>query len=842
MIRVILYANTFSQIISLFYISLIGVMFLIKKKLDSAENHIFKKLLLVGFLSAILDIASIVWAFNSQDTFVATLFAKSYLLTIVGFCLLYTEYAIIITNSKSNSEQKLEQYKRMKSKVLGIFIAIATVIMIAPIYTYIQDTEIVYHYGAATIITYVITCLNIVIWIGLLSLGVKRIAPRKIFPIVAVVVVGGVATLIQMLYPDILLLTAAMIFSIMIMYFSVFNIENPDLEMIEEIKRARNEAVHASEAKTNFLSNMSHELRTPLNAILGFSQGLLEQELNDEAKEDVEDIITASESLLELVNEILDISKIESDKFEIVNVDYDVEKTYKYLVSMTEGRIGNKSLEFIHKYDDDIPPVLNGDCVRIKQIALNLLTNSVKYTKEGYVKLRMQYDKIDEECGYLVITVSDSGLGIKDEDKEKLFSKFSRLDSKKNINIEGTGLGLALTKRLVDLMGGEIKLDSKYGVGTTFTVRLKQNISEVKLSDIDDEEETINNEFTGHGEKILVVDDNQVNLKVASRLLKAYNVYLEYATSGRECIEKVVNGEKYDLILLDDQMPGMTGREVIKHLKNIVDFHIPTVALTANALSGMKEKYLKAGFDDYLSKPIDKKLLVDILVRFLGDDKDETTEDSQPEEIINDKVENEPLESSIELKETTNEEQEINKIDDYAQDEEDQEAIEEDQEEIEEDIPDFRMEEDSTKSSTDEEDEEKIEFLDSEVESKAEKSNKGNIDYLEANGIDFKSAISILGDVEVYNETAKDVLDEMDNKLADLEKYLENEDYQNYNIVSHALKGDARYMGMIRLTDIAYNHELAAKDENIEYIREHYQELVEEADKMREVLKNYLGI
>ncbi len=870
----VLYANTFFQIISLFYISLIGVMFLVKKKLESAENHIFKNLLIVGFLSIILDIASIVCAFRDPNAFVSMLFGKAYLLTIIAFCLLYSIYAIIVTNGKATNEQKLESYKKHKSLFITIFCLIAVAIMIAPIYTYVDSPKVMYTYGPATILTYIIVGINIVLWISLLIVRFRKIAPRKTFPIVQVMVLGGISTLVQLSHPEILLLTAAMVFSIVIMYFSVFTIENPDLEMIEEIKNARNAAVKASQAKTDFLSNMSHELRTPLNAILGFSQGLMEQDLPKDAEEDVEDIINASESLLELVNEILDISKIESNKFELVNVDYDVRKAYKYLVTMTEGRIGDKEIEFIHKYDESIPPVLYGDCVRIKQIAINLLTNSVKYTKAGYVKLNMNYEKIDDVSGYLVVTVSDSGIGIKEEDMQNLFSKFSRLDTKKNINIEGTGLGLALTKRMVDLMEGEIKVESKYGVGSTFTVKIKQNISETQLSQLEDEDDLTEGQFVGHGERILVVDDNKVNLKVVSRLLKKYNVNLDFATSGRECIEKVVNGNNadYDLIMLDDQMPGMTGKEVIKHLKNISDFHIPTIALTANAISGMKEKYLQIGFDGYLSKPIDRNLLEETLIRFFGKDEvppEEITNIEETKEIdYRDQVENimntiiieddDPTDDVEQFKEELKEK--INTLD---VDNEEEAKIKEKLTEImdsikivdEDPTDDVDQYKDELKKQMDtivvedeeeiipEEVEPEVELLDDEdtFNDPDEEDKKGNVEYLKENGIDVDAAIEALGGIDVYNETARDVLDEMDNKMADLEKNLENNDLEDYHVVAHALKSDAKYMGMNNLSNLAYNHELAGKEENIEYIQEHYGELMEETNNMREVLKKYLG-
>ena len=286
----VLYANTFFQIISLFYIVLIGGIFFVKKKMPSAENYIFRNLIIVGFFSVILDIASIVSAFQVPDSIFTMIFAKAYLISLAIFCIIYTNYAVIITNNSLNNEEKLDQYKKTRFIYIGITILCALAIIIAPVSIYTRGTNVMYSYGPATSIAYIICGISIFLWIALLIVRVRNLAARKTFPIVGVIVFGGLAALVQLFNPQILLVTAALAYSISIMYFSVFTIENPDLEMIEEIKVARNDAIKASNAKSEFLSSMSHELRTPLNAILGFSQGLLEQNLDSQIKDDVEDM------------------------------------------------------------------------------------------------------------------------------------------------------------------------------------------------------------------------------------------------------------------------------------------------------------------------------------------------------------------------------------------------------------------------------------------------------------------------------------------------------------------------------------------------------------------------
>ncbi len=368
---------------------------------------------------------------------------------------------------------------------------------------------------------------------------------------------------------------------------------------------------------------MSHEIRTPLNAIVGFSNGLIDNDkLDGEAKEDVKNIIMASDSLLELVNGILDISKIEAGKLEIIDTNYSFKKIYDELILLTKARLGEKPLEFKHSYDSSIPEYLYGDGTRLKQVILNLLTNSVKYTKEGYIDFRVR-SVIKNDIIRLIVSVEDSGIGIKKENIDKLFSRFERLGVEKNTTVEGTGLGLAITKKLVEMMGGNIAVQSIYGKGSIFTVSIDQKIvTGEELEKLKKQENSKNEEVTkivtAENKNVLVVDDNNLNIKVASRLLSQYKCNISSATSGQECIDKIVSGEKFDLILLDDMMPKMSGTETLVKLKEISSFNTPVVVLTANAISGMKEEYLKKGFDDYLSKPIEKEELNRVIKKYLS--------------------------------------------------------------------------------------------------------------------------------------------------------------------------------------------------------------------------------
>ena len=313
----------------------------------------------------------------------------------------------------------------------------------------------------------------------------------------------------------------------------------------------------------------------------------------------------------------MDISKIEANKLEIINKEYNFKDIFDELVALTKGRLGEKPLEFKYIYDESIPSVLYGDHVRVKQIILNLLTNSVKYTKEGSITFTVNSVKKDDVIR-LIVSVEDTGIGIKEENIGKLFTKFERFDEK-NTTIEGTGLGLAITKQLVELMNGKIVVQSVYGKGSKFTVALDQKIVHGKVIESKDNNEDVV-EFDLTGKKVLIVDDNNLNLKVASRLIKNYKCDITTVTSGIECLDKINNKEVFDLILMDDMMPRMSGGETLIRLKKIEGFNIPVVALTANAVTGMKEKYLQQGFDDYLAKPIEKEELNRVLHKFLKED------------------------------------------------------------------------------------------------------------------------------------------------------------------------------------------------------------------------------
>lgn len=390
------------------------------------------------------------------------------------------------------------------------------------------------------------------------------------------------------------------------------------------------EIEHAAQMKSDFLANMSHEIRTPMNAVIGMAELALREDLPDNARKYIRQIKSSGHTLLTIINDILDFSKIESDRMDIIEVDYEPLKIIHNVVSMIRTRIGEKDVELLTDISKNLPTMLHGDSIRVQQIMINLLNNAEKFTQKGNVKLMISIREKEDDVIIMHCEISDTGSGIKPEDIKKIFNSFQQADSKRNRNIEGSGLGLTITKQLLELMNGSIHVESVYGVGSTFSFDLPQKVVDATPADVSKLEEAVEKidaemesfTFVAPDARILVVDDNAVNLTVTQGLLEPLNMQIDTAMSGRAAIEKLQEAP-YDLVFMDHMMPEMDGvettREIRQRFPEFAD--LPIIALSANAVNGVRDMFIEAGMNDFVPKPVELKVLVNSLRKWLPEEK-----------------------------------------------------------------------------------------------------------------------------------------------------------------------------------------------------------------------------
>ena len=591
----------------------------------------------------------------------------------------------------------------------------------------------------------------------------------------------------------------AFIFCMVLVYRLLTNLIRWQEKTNMELKEAADAAISAGKAKSFFLAQMSHEIRTPINAVLGMNEMIL-RESNDAAiREYAANIQSSGRTLLSLINSILDFSKIEDGKMELVPVKYDVSSMVNDLVNSISERARNKGLDFALDIDSALPCALFGDDVRIRQVIMNLLTNAVKYTEKGKVTLTISGKKLPDKKLIMSVSVRDTGIGIRQEDMQKLFESFARLDEARNRNIEGTGLGMAIVTKLLDLMGSALHVESEYGRGSEFSFELMQEIiDDMPIGDFTERlrksaERSEDEQYLfAQGASILVVDDNDMNRKVARSLMKRNGIVPDEAASGAEAIEKIA-AKVYDIVFLDHMMPKMDGVETLKRLKerNLIPQGCAVIALTANAVSGARERYLESGFDDYLSKPIEVAQLERKLAAWLpaekvqwrtaGESATEAHEEKASDEVFEFEAYSDESEGFLEF------EPDVFGADEAGEDPRTADAL---------------------------------------------------TSRLEALGIDARTALRYCGDdFDFYRELLGDYAKSSPERRSELDQCFDSARWHDFEVSIHALKGTSKTIGAMALYEKALALEEAAENGDAETIRNHYPGFIAEYQELARAIQ-----
>lgn len=591
--------NTIYIITGMMFTLLLILVFKIKKQNNLLSNNTFFILslsLLIGFiLELIINFLSTL----ALKPIILEAYTKLYLIFIVCWFSIFSVYTFLI----SKKDDTLNKPIMIMYALLTIVSSIS--IMLLPLN--VDTSNFIYLSGNS------INIFKVLLPAMICTLFIRTILNRKVISITkcnyiyVALTLLSIFTFLELKY-ELNVITTILLF---ITYLVFLTIENPALKEYEIINNLRLKALKANTNKTDFLSNISHELRTPLTSIISSIDEIKSYDLSQELKDNLNDIIDSSNSLLDIVGNVIDINKIENKIYDLKEKNYDIRDVVEKLIKMNTKKYNKENVVFKYSVSDNTPSNLFGDKTKIKEIINNILDNSFKYTNKGSISLTIN-SVLDNDICNLIIEIKDTGIGIKAEDLNKIFNG-NEIDNDINSNVNRDGLGLLVSKDLVNLLNGTITVNSYYGSGSVFTINIPQKLK----NELEIVEQTNTTKF--NNKKVLLVDDDRLNNRILKRLLKIYNIELDTCERGIECIDKINNGEQYDLILMDIMMPDINGIDTLKKLKSNKNFNTKVIALTADALSTSKNKYLKAGFIDYLAKPFKKEELEEKLKYLLGE-------------------------------------------------------------------------------------------------------------------------------------------------------------------------------------------------------------------------------
>lgn len=773
-----MYINLYVSICALLISFFLLINFFSKKRYDNKETKIFSYMLIFNFINTIFTLSIV---FIEKTNIINIIFLKilNKLNNVIQLGWIWLLFLYMLYMLCNNKEKK---YNLIKIITVIINILLGILIFILPTSFYNN----IYLNGLSETFSYIIYFVYLLVIIILTIKNIKNMSNKKniiVFTISLLLMLT--ALIIKKINPELLIISSIFTYINLI----INSTEDPDSRLLLELQKEKEKNEKLNNIKIDFLTNMNHEFRTSLNTIVGFSECIKQEDSIDACKNDADDIITSSQNLLEIINDVLDISKLETNNMKITEEDYKPLEIFENVISSLKPKLSEKEIEIKTNFNENIPYMLFGDSNKVKQIITNILMNSIKHTEDGSINFEVNCTSEKDKCN-LVISIENTGKTIKKENK----SSNNLKEFNKNI-VEQSELEFLIAKKFVDMLGGKIVLDEKNINKTKVTIYLNQKIKMQGvplIAEISKLEESIKPQQEDYSDKkVLIVDDNKMNLKVATRLLKNYNIITTEVLNGYEAINKIKNNEKYDLIFLDDIMPKKNGKETLNELKKIKGFDIPVIVLTANVLEGMKEKYIEEGFDDYLAKPINKEELKKILNKFLIDRKS----DIEDTILFSPNSKFEPL-----SKELLEEVELVNDIE-----------IDNDIEQIEEKI------------------EEKKQL------------NYKNKKFLIENNIDVDAAEKLLGEMSTYDDALTDFIKEADSKYNLLQGYMKIDKLEKCYNIFRTIKTDTRYLGFIELNSIFSNLEKAIKENDIDYVKNNIKTSLKVFKKYIEISKEYLG-
>lgn len=591
--------NTIYIFTGIMFTLLLILVFKVKKRNNLLSNNTFFILSLSLLIGFILELIINFLSTAALNQVILEIYTKLYLIFIVCWFSIFSVYTFLISKKDDSLNKTI-----MIMYALLTFISSVSIILLP---LNIDTNNFIYLSGNAVNIFKVLLPSMLCILYLRTILNRKVISIKKSNYIYIALILLSISTFLEIKY-ELNIITTILLF---ITYLVFLTIENPALKEYELMDNIRIKALKANLNKTDFLSNISHELRTPLTSIISSIDEIKTYDLPNELKENLNDIIDSSSSLLDIIGNVIDINKIENKVYDLKEKNYSIKDLIEKIIKVNTKKYNKENVIFRYSISESTPQNLYGDKTKIKEIINNILDNSFKYTEKGNISLTIDSQMANDICN-LVIEIKDTGIGIKSEDLNKIFNG-EDIDNDINNEIDRDGLGLLVSKNLIELLGGTINVNSYYGSGSVFTIKIPQKL-ENELKVIEE-----NNTIKFNNKKILLVDDDRFNNRILKRLLNIYNIELDVCERGIECIDKINSGKHYDLILMDIMMPDINGVDTFKKLKSNKNFDTKVVALTADALSTSKNKYLKLGFTDYIAKPFKKEELDQKLKKLLGD-------------------------------------------------------------------------------------------------------------------------------------------------------------------------------------------------------------------------------